>query len=107
MNRTLPLVRKKAGVHRVLLNKRRQITLPDRALRHLGIHAGEELELVEEKRALVIVPRKRAPKSQAWYYTPEWQRMMREAFEDLKNGRVVGPFNTAEEAIRGLKSAKI
>jgi hypothetical protein len=32
---------------------------------------------------------------------------MQEAFEDVKAGRVFGPFDTAEEAIRALKNAKV
>lgn len=113
MNQTRTLVKEKSGVRRrvslrgrdvysVLLNKRGQITLPTHALKRLGIHAGEELELVEEKKALVLVPRKKIPKSQAWYYTPEWQQMMQEAFDDLKHGRMVGPFDSVDDFIKEL-----
>lgn len=104
MNQTRTLVRRNSGVHRVLLNKRRQITLPTRALKRLGVNPGEELELVEEKKALILVPRKKIPKSQAWYYTPKWQKMMQEAFDDLKHGRIVGPFDSVDDFIKELRS---
>jgi hypothetical protein len=48
------------------------------------------LELVESEGLSVLVPRKRIPKDQEWYYTDEWQRMMHEAFEDLEAHRRLG-----------------
>jgi AbrB family looped-hinge helix DNA binding protein len=91
---------------RVKLGKRHQVTIPVQTIKRLGLKAGEELELVESEKAIVLVPRKHIPKDQRWYYTDEWQKMMQEAFEDLKAGRMHGPFDTAEEAIRALKNAK-
>jgi hypothetical protein len=41
---------------------------------------------------------------QRWYYTEAWQRMMQEAFEDLKRGAVAGPFASAEDLIADLRS---
>jgi AbrB family looped-hinge helix DNA binding protein len=92
---------------RVKLSARRQITIPAQTAKRLGLKAGEELELVESEKAIVLVPRKHIPKDQRWYYTDEWQTMMQEAFEDLKAGKMHGPFATAEEAIRELKNAKV
>jgi antitoxin MazE len=92
---------------RVKLNARRQITIPAEVTKRLGLKAGEELELVESEKTLVLVPRKHIPKDQQWYYTNEWQQMMQEAFEEVKQGKLIGPFDTAEEAIRALKETKI
>jgi AbrB family looped-hinge helix DNA binding protein len=92
---------------RVKLSSRRQITIPKETLKRLGLSPGEELELVASEKTIVLVPRKHIPKDQAWYYTDGWQRMMQEAFDDLKHGRMVGPFDTAEEAIRALKDTKV
>ena len=63
--------------------------------------------MVEHNKMILLVPRKHIPKDQEWYYTDAWQRMMQEAFDDLKAGRKLGPFDTAEEAIRELKNAKV
>jgi antitoxin MazE len=92
---------------RVKLSARRQITIPAEITKRLGLKAGEELELVESERAIVLVPRKHIPKDQQWYYTDAWQQMMQEAFEEVKQGKLIGPFDTAEEAIRALKETKI
>jgi AbrB family looped-hinge helix DNA binding protein len=82
---------------RVKLSARRQITIPAETAKRLGLKAGEELELVESEKAIVLVPRKHIPKDQRWYYTDEWQQMMQEAFEDLKAGRMFGPFESVQE----------
>jgi len=50
------------------------------------------------------VPRKHIPKDQEWYYTDTWQRMMQEAFDDLKAGRMRGPFETVEDLITELNT---
>lgn len=41
-------------------------------------------------------------KSQAWFWTPEWQRMETEADEDLRLGRYEA-FDSMEELIESLK----
>lgn len=92
---------------RVKLGKRHQVTIPAQTMKRLGLKPGEELELVESGKAIVLVPRKDIPKDQRWYYTDEWQKMMQEAFDELEQGKVIGPFNTAEEAIRALKETKV
>ncbi len=89
---------------RVKLGARRQITIPAKTVKRLGLKAGEELELVDNGKVITLVPRKHIPKDQEWCYTEEWQSGMREAFEDVKAGRVAGPFESAEELIKELNS---
>ncbi len=89
---------------RVKLSARRQITIPAETAKRLGLKAGEELELVESEKAIVLVPRKHIPKDQRWYYTDEWQKMMQEALDDLKHGRMVGPFESVEEFKQSLNA---
>ncbi|MBI4551664.1 MAG: AbrB/MazE/SpoVT family DNA-binding domain-containing protein [Candidatus Latescibacteria bacterium] len=92
---------------KVKLGPRREITLPAATVKQLGLTAGEELEVVANEKAILLIPRKRIPKDQAWYYTETWQRMMQEAFEEVKQGKLVGPFETAEELIRALKDTQV
>src|SRR5919201_3678991 len=89
---------------RVKLSAQRQITIPAETAKRLGLKAGEELELVESEKAIVLVPRKHIPKDQQWYYTDEWQQMMQEAFDDLKHGRMLGPFESVEEFKQSLQA---
>ena len=44
---------------------------------------------------------------QMWWWLESWQKGEREAEADIKAGRVIGPFDTAEEAIRALKETKV
>lgn len=88
----------------VKLGSKRQITIPADTIKRFGLKPGEELELVESQKTIVLVPRKHIPKDQQWYYTDEWQKMMQEAFDDLKAGRMVGPFESVEEFINDLRS---
>ena len=89
---------------RVKIGTRHQVTIPAQILKRLGLVVGEELELIPHKKMLVFVPAKRIPKDQQWYYTPKWQRMMQEAFEDLKRGAVAGPFESVDGLIADLRS---
>ncbi len=43
---------------------------------------------------------------QAWWWLEPWQKREREAEWDLRAGRLIGPFDTAEEAIRALKDTR-
>lgn len=42
-------------------------------------------------------------RSQAWFWSPEWQQAEEEATEDIEAGRVL-TFATADEAIEALES---
>lgn len=87
---------------RVKIGTRHQVTIPAETLERLGVSAGEELELIEHEKMLVFVPAKHIPKDQRWFYSKEWQRMMQEAFEDVKQGRVAGPFESVEDLLADL-----
>ena len=60
--------------------------------------------MVEHNKMILLVPRKHIPKDQEWYYTDTWQQMMQEAFDDLKAGRMQGPFETVEDLITELNT---
>ena len=46
------------------------------------------------------------PEDQKWFYTKEWQEGEREADEDIKAGRVSGPFTNAKDLIKHLNGLK-
>lgn len=41
---------------------------------------------------------------QLYFWTPTWQQWEREAEEDIRAGRVKGPFKTTEETIHALEA---
>lgn len=51
---------------RVKLATRCQITIPRETVKRLGLKPGEELELMESEKTIVVVPRKHIPKDQQW-----------------------------------------
>jgi AbrB family looped-hinge helix DNA binding protein len=78
-----------------------QVTLPASVRRKLGIQEGDIVEVVVEDEKAVLVPKKIVDKSQAYFWTKEWQEAEREASEDIKAGRVK-TFDTVEELIKDL-----
>ena len=78
-----------------------QVTLPASVRRKLGIEEGDLVEVVVEDEKAVLVPKKIIDKSQAYFWTKEWQEAEREASEDIKAGRVK-TFSSAEELLKDL-----
>jgi AbrB family looped-hinge helix DNA binding protein len=65
-----------------------QVTIPSAMRRKVGIEEGDLIELQVVGDHLVLVPKKLIDKSQAYFWTPEWQMAEREAQADLDAGRV-------------------
>ncbi len=78
-----------------------QVTLPASVRRKLGIEEGDLVEVVVDDDKAVLLPKKLIDKSQAYFWTKEWQEAEREASEDIKAGRVK-TFDTVEELIKDL-----
>ena len=78
-----------------------QITLPASVRKELGVEEGDliEIEVVEEH--AVLMPKKLVDKSQAYFWTKEWQEAEKEASENIKAGRVKS-FDTVEELFEDL-----
>ena len=86
------------------ISPKHQITIPQEIFRQLDLEIGDYLEAKVEAGAIVLVPKKLVPKDQAWFWTQEWQEKEREAEEDIRAGRVSGPFKSAKELMKSLKS---
>ena len=74
-----------------------QVTLPKAICRQAHLSPGDPLEVVYEDDTIILRPQIHIPRSQAYFWTKEWQAGEREAEEDLKAGRVHGPFRTVKE----------
>mgnify|MGYP005859380931 CR=1 FL=1 len=89
---------------KVKLCVKRQVTLPKSLVEQLKLKPGETLEAyATDDLGIVLVPTKKIPKDQRWFWTEAWQRRYREALEDVKAGRVK-TFETIEDLIRDLRS---
>jgi len=78
-----------------------QVTLPASVRKELGIEEGDIVEVTMEDDRAVLLPKKLIDKSQAYFWTKEWQEAEKEASEDIKAGRVK-TFDTAKELIEDL-----
>ena len=70
------------------LRGRSQITLPSDVVKKLKLSAGDNLEITLEDDKIVIKPVIIIDRSQAWFWSKEWQEKEKEADEDIKAGRV-------------------
>jgi AbrB family looped-hinge helix DNA binding protein len=82
----------------VKLGSSRQIVIPKKLHDALGLEAGDYLEVeIYEGGKLLVTPKDLVDRH------PEIDRRLAEAEEDMKAGRVKGPFATADDAIKALR----
>lgn len=84
-----------------------QITLPAQIRHILGLEYGDYLEPEIRNKSIILKPKKLIDLDQAWFWTQAWQKGEKEADEDIKKGRVYGPFDNIDDALKTLKTAKI
>lgn len=70
------------------LGKRSQLVLPKAIVDSLKLEEGTEFKVKVVHGQIVMEPMLSIPRSQAWYWTEEWQRGEREAEEDIHAGRL-------------------
>ena len=86
------------------IGPKHQITIPREAFERLGLQPGDFLEVQVHGDTLYLVPQKLIPRDQAWFWTQEWQEREREADEAIASGELSGPFESADDLIRHLRS---
>jgi len=70
------------------LRGRSQITLPSEIVKKMQLQEGDNLEILLDNDKIVIKPILVIDRSQAWFWSKEWQAMEREADGDIRHGRV-------------------
>jgi len=74
-----------------------QVSIPKAIRDQLRLEEGDLLEVEERDGEIVMVPKRLIDADQAWFWSREWQEGEREVDEDIKAGRLIGPFKTIEE----------
>jgi len=87
----------------VKVKNKYQIVIPEDVRKKLKVKIGDMLEVYEKEGQLVARPVIIVDKSQAYFWTPEWQKAEKEADEDIRKGNISGPFTTPDELLRHLK----
>jgi len=82
-----------------------QLTLPAAVRRAAHVDEGDYLEVRVSGENIVLTPKKRSDKSQAYFWSPAWQEAEREASADIDDGRVCEP-ESIEELLAGLESSR-
>ena len=81
----------------VRITRNYQVSIPKSVRDALGLEEGDLIEVEERSGEIVMVPKKLIDAAQAWFWSPEWQRGERAVDEDIRAGRVIGPFKNIEE----------
>lgn len=87
----------------VKVKSKYQIVIPDEVRKKLHVEVGDTLEIEEKGGVLVAKPVVVVDKSQAYFWTEEWQKGEKEAEEAKKKGNFK-EFDKAAEAVKWLKS---
>jgi AbrB family looped-hinge helix DNA binding protein len=79
-----------------------QVTIPSEVRRVYPLEEGQYVvfEVRGDGVLMRVVPE--IDPSQAWFWSPRWQELEREASDDFRSGRVTEA-ESADEAIRALK----
>jgi len=82
---------------------RGQIALPKEIREALRIEKGSQLTPVIKDGKLILEPVMTIPQSQAWFWTPEWQKKIADSMDDIKKGRIC-TFTSVKEMRKALGS---
>jgi AbrB family looped-hinge helix DNA binding protein len=78
----------------VTVNDEYQVLIPQNVREQLGLHVGDELEAKVERGKITLTRKSLVCQAIA------------EGLEDIKKGRVYGPFDTVDAMLASLKVAK-
>ena len=88
------------------LGQRRQVVIPKEICEELDLHEGDFVEVISRQGAVIIKPKKVVDADAI--LTPEQRAFidarLAQGLEDIKRGRVLGPFKTAKGAMRALRA---
>lgn len=87
----------------VKVKSKYQIVIPEDVRQRLKVEIGDTLEIEEKNGVLVAKPVMVIEKSQAYFWTKEWQEMEKEA-EEAKKKKRFKDFKKADEAVKWLRS---
>jgi AbrB family looped-hinge helix DNA binding protein len=84
---------------------RRQVVIPKEIFEELKLKTGDYLEAMIDNGKIVYIPKQLVDRD-AWYWSEEGQQRINESLDDLKKGRVTGPFTNAKDLVKSLRKHK-
>ncbi|MBW6463440.1 MAG: AbrB/MazE/SpoVT family DNA-binding domain-containing protein [Dethiobacteria bacterium] len=65
-----------------------QVTIPSRLVKKLNLKPGDTLEIHEENGRLIIEPVAVIPRTQAWFYSEQWQLEEQNVEKEIRSGQL-------------------
>ena len=91
----------------VKITRKYQITLPREIRERVpGLEEGRKVQIEVRDEEIIVRPIMEIPQSQAWFWTPEWQKAEQEVQKDVVAGDLSPSFTSAEEGIHYLHSRR-
>ena len=90
----------------VNLKQKSQVTIPKPLVDKLKLRPGDNLEFTLEDDKIIIKPVLVIDRSQAWYWSREWQAGEREVDRQIKEGKTYAA-DGEEELFKGLGLDKV
>lgn len=72
----------------VKVREKFQVTIPEEVRTRIPLKVGERVEVEAREGEIVIRPVIEVPRSQAWFWTKEWQEQIVRSRKDIEKGRV-------------------
>lgn len=83
----------------VKVKEKYQVTLPASVRQKAGIAVGDLLEAQVRGKKITLTPKIAVDRE-------FMEKRLAEGLEDIRRGRVYGPFSSAKEVVRGLRAGK-
>lgn len=87
----------------VEVQKQARITLSPQTRRELHIHEGDILAEEIKNGQIILTPVKLIDTRNLWFLSDHWKEGEREAEEDIQQGRLHGPFQSARDLSKALR----
>ena len=87
----------------VKVSRSGQITIPAAIRQALNLQEGDYVEVSLADDRILLTPKQVVDRSQAYFWTAEWQAAEREADEDIRAGRVQ-VFESVDELLADLEA---
>lgn len=72
----------------VKVREKFQVTIPEDVRNKIPLSVGERVEVIAHGKEIVIRPIVEVPRTQAWFWTQEWQSQLARAKKDIEKGKV-------------------
>lgn len=80
-----------------------QVTIPKNIMEKLDLKKGDTITIKLRGDEIILKPVVMIDKSQAWFWSKEWQKEEREVEEDIKAGRIKS-FENTNDLMKELKN---